>query len=923
MAIDIRATVTCSLGTLISGSISDDYIQGSGLVKTKGSVEISGTITPAIGTVVTFSYTKGGVTRSIPRKLRVMSSFADPFRRTTKVELGCKLTYLSDLQEPVDWTAFDDPENATYTEDDARIVTLPIRASSAMDKCLTELGITASSNPLTNKFSVANFDFGGGYVQVLNDLLVSESYCGYLDTSEVLQVFALDQDAGTGPVFTSADIVDLGPIGVGALPGEAVTVSYSTLKLKQPDPADNDPNSEATQTRLWERNQTIATDLTYYVGDQVFTGSEFTETLTTYSRIAGSDLPVKIITIESANAAKIAGSIGTAYVNNGIGFNNAFVETRKKEEYTTYDSEGNKLRTDTFIYEQALTVYGSLGLTYVFSDIDFVSFNFVLVPSGRTAQTYSIIGTAQQEVTSTYVLWPFTLSGQQAVAEYSEELQTASEVSNFVNAVSSSGLVHESTTTSINTAGTINGRPSDLNNATYAKGGDPNNGWRTESQASLELAVGSATAQRRIELSMPYAPDDTFSGPTGGPFTATASDAPAKANRYGRVQNRLLLGNRSGINLQLAPEKLPAAPYSPLYVQANGLTALYRANGTSWAFDSNGIVCSVDALFWAAVGGTGTFWFPVAPGVTTLPTTPAIVDGTMTPTTTVLPYNETAIYDGVLRTRLDVTKFDYSLTLLTVIPTFTLQIDTQAFNIRLLPADSRSFTTTGQAAALVRRYRLISAATSFVTTGFSAGSIRSSAIGGNVGTFTYTGQDSALVYQRNPMPADLGTFTLSGQDAVFTQGKIMAADVGIFTLTGESANLLITAVTAGAAGTFTLTGQTANFVYTSNSFTWDFPDTGNPPANSYRLYGTVFSGFARLSTTTSTGYKKDELLAGLTLGRSITVLVKGVTHTGTVSTAGSLTDAGTSTERIDVFFSVTPTFPDTALGDGAMVLTLL
>jgi hypothetical protein len=37
MAIDIRATVTCSLGTLISGSISDDYLQGNGLVKTKGS----------------------------------------------------------------------------------------------------------------------------------------------------------------------------------------------------------------------------------------------------------------------------------------------------------------------------------------------------------------------------------------------------------------------------------------------------------------------------------------------------------------------------------------------------------------------------------------------------------------------------------------------------------------------------------------------------------------------------------------------------------------------------------------------------------------------------------------------------------------------------------------------------------------------
>ena len=681
MAIDIRATVTCSLGTLISGSISDDYIQGSGLVKTRGSVEISALITPAIGTAVTFSYTKDGVARSIPRKLRVMSSFADPFRRTTKVELGCKLTYLSDLKEPLDWSAFDDPQNSGYVADDARIVTLPLYASSVMNKCLTELGISASSNPLTNKFSIAVFDFGAGYVSVLNDLLVSESYCGYLDTSEVLQVFALDQDAGTGPVFTASDIVDLGPIGVGQLPGEAVTVSYSTLKLKQPDPASGAYSTD-TETRLWERNVTTTNGITYYVGSNVYTGNETTETITTYERIAGSDVPTKRVTTESGSSAKIAGSIGTAYVNNGLGFNAINTTIRKEEELISYDDQGNRIRSETTVYEQALAIFGSVSLTYVFSTSDYVNFNYVLLPSGRVVQTYDTIGTAQQEITSTYVLWPFTLTGQQAIAEYNEQLENSAAVSSFVNSVASSGLTHERTTTNINTTGTALGRPLDTNNAAYAKDGDPNNGWRTESQADLELALGSATAQRRIELSMPYAsaqrrielsmpyaPDDTFSGPTGGPFSAVASDAPVKANRYGRVQNRLLLGNRSGINLQLAPERLPAAPYSPLYVQASGLTALYRANGTNWAFDSNGIVCSVDALFWAAVGGTGTFWFPVAPGITTLPAEPPIVDGAMNPSTTVLPYNETAIYDSLIRLSPVVTKFDYSLTLLTEVPT--------------------------------------------------------------------------------------------------------------------------------------------------------------------------------------------------------------------------------------------------------------
>jgi hypothetical protein len=199
--------------------------------------------------------------------------------------------------------------------------------------------------------------------------------------------------------------------------------------------------------------------------------------------------------------------------------------------------------------------------------------------------------------------------------------------------------------------------------ARNADGGDPNNGWRTESTAELELALGSATAQRRIEFSLPVAPDDVFSGPSGGPFTAVASDAAAKASRYGRSQNRLLLGNRSGMNVQMAPELLPSAPFAPFIVQANGLSALYRTNGSSWQMDASGILVSTDALFWGAVGGTGAFWFPVAPGITTLPTTPAVVDGQMTVSATVPVWNETVAAIARTRSQLVVTSLPYALAL--------------------------------------------------------------------------------------------------------------------------------------------------------------------------------------------------------------------------------------------------------------------
>jgi hypothetical protein len=628
----------------------------------------------------------------------VLSSFADPFRRTTKVELGCKLTYLSDLQEPVKWDAFDDPENAGYDADDQRIVTLPIHASSVMTECLTQLGITASSSPLTNEFSVAEFDFGAGYVQILSDLLVSESYFGYLDTNEVLQIISLDQEGGTGPVYTSADIVDLGPINTGPLPGEAVIVSYSTLKLKQPE-VDTSPTTQETTEQVerlnWERQETFGTATVYPVNykqnqTRYYTGSDSSITLTEYKTVRNSegnlaDVKAKETTIIYGPSIKGLTSLASAYLTNDIEFNNVTIQYAKTEIYFQYDSQGNPTSTTEYEYLNRATAFAGLELPYVINGVGLV-FDFALILNNSTLITYETAGNYTKETITNYTWWPNTLAGQQGVGEAKETFASAAEVSAYLNSIETSadtrdgsGLVYEKQTIRTNFRGsTFQGRPSDAErvNALYAKDGDPNNGWRTESKAELELALGSATAQRRIEFEMRYPPDDIFSGPSGGPFTATPSDAPAKANRYGRVQNRLLLGNRSGVNLQLAPERLPVAPYSPLYLQADGLTALYRANGNQWAFDSNGIVCSTDALFWAAVGGTGTFWFPVAPGITTLPAEPAIVDGEMNATNVVLPYNETAIYESRLRLGNVVTKFDYALELLTEVP--VLQVRTQA-----------------------------------------------------------------------------------------------------------------------------------------------------------------------------------------------------------------------------------------------------
>lgn len=630
MAIDIRADVSCSLGVVISGSIGDDYIQGSGLIKTQGSVLLSELITPDTGTIVTFEYTKSGITRSIPRKLRVMSSFADPFRGTTQVELGCKLTYLSDLEDPIDWTAFDDPDNAERTEDEARVVTIPISAASIMNNCLAELGITASSNPLTNKFSIATFSFDGGYVSILSDLLVSESYCGYLDMNEVLQVFSLNEEAGSGPTFTRNDIIDLGPIGVGQLPGEAVTVSYSTLKLKQPEPPPAEDASEEEVEEYnnnidrinWEQDTSTSSPESYFVNyrdaegtlrTQSYSSSSSTTTTTSYKLIYvrkenGSSEVKEVVssrlTTETVGAISRLANAAAKYLEIGASFNNASITTTTRDTFS-YDQYGNETLSVSSKSEPEAALLGAANFDWIYGGVAFnASYSQTLAEQTVTKSSQS--GNYTQTITSNYLRFAFTQSGQQAIAVARELLPDTINLANVIKeAVFGSGLVHGNTTINTRRTGaTSQERPSaaERTNAELSKDGDPNNGWRTESRADLELAVGSAAAQRRIEFSLPYAPDDRFMGPPGGPFAVIASDAPAKANRYGRVQNRLLLGNRSGISLQIAPDRLPSAPFSPLFVQAGGLTALYRVNGTSWAFDSNGIVASVDALYWGVAG---------------------------------------------------------------------------------------------------------------------------------------------------------------------------------------------------------------------------------------------------------------------------------------------------------------------------------
>lgn len=661
MAVDIRANVTCSLGTLISASVSDDYIQGSGLIKTKGNCEISGLVNPAVGSVVTFNYTKGGITRSVPRKMRVLSSFADPYRRTTKVELGCKLTYLQDLKDPIKWNAFNDPENEELGPDDA-IVTLPIYASSVATRCLSALGISASSIPLNNKFSVAEFDFGAGYVSVLSDLLVSESYCGYLDYTETLRVFSLLGDGSSGSVIDQSNLIDIGPIGMGELAGDAVVVSYSSLKLKAPDDEevvcrladevadDKDdwggaefsntsgqsraaisyrpPNAteplirtytwqESTFTETFYSRFNVYADGTVSSAGSAFAFPEDENTPPDKRVVEQRRLVTKRSTLYQTGSAAIAGGIITSRLNAGLDFNNFDVYKRTTEIFS-YDSKGNESKRISTTTGSLLFQYGTVGIPTTLTNEDGTVSSIDVGQGTGDLEKIEVTSITNSNITKRstkrYGPWAETISGQQSIAEASENFTNIAQVEAYLlRALGSLYLLDVTTEIERSSGGAAQEIPSEAEqtNEEFADdGGDPSNGFSTESSSELELVTGSSLAMRRIELSMPYAPDDTFTrrvvstDPLRYCYYSSKSDADRKANLFGRTQNRLLFGNRNGMNIQVSPEVLPNAPFGAFYLNANGTVTQYRTNGTSWTMDGNGIVASTDALYWGVAGKT-------------------------------------------------------------------------------------------------------------------------------------------------------------------------------------------------------------------------------------------------------------------------------------------------------------------------------
>lgn len=402
-------------------------------------------------------------------------------------------------------------------------------------------------------------------------------------------------------------------------------------------------------------------------------------------------------------------------------------------------------------------------------------------------------------------------------------------------------------------------RPSIEQLANDARQIDPPSAAQADAETNttdVEITQESATSETQptIDTALPFGSDDGFVWNASDGFQFRGSNAGALALRYARSQNAILRGNRNGLSLQIPAYAMPLYPLSYVYIQAAGATGAYRSNGMSWAINSDGILCSMDALFWGGVGGSGTAWFPVAPGITALPADPSVTFGTAAPANStstpegfdptaptgiwsILPVGQNPVYEqsiaptalvpvvnerirlaASIKTMISVRERDYALNLpvasVALISKSVVQVVTRLFAV------NAAFSSTGQVAALKLTKRVKAAAGSFVAAGFGAGSIRDYRIGTNAGTFVLAGQNAIVKYQRNPLAAGDAAFALTGEAARFFKGATLPSAVTDFVATGADATLLTSRVLRAEVGAISLIGQAADidFVLPSDPF---------------------------------------------------------------------------------------------------------
>jgi hypothetical protein len=650
--LDTRAYTYCNLGPLASDSsvASDHATGGAGVVKLRGTINLAGVFRPSPGAVVELAYSDGqNWLARLPVRLRVLSSVCNPLQRdpVTAVSVGCDLAYYEDRKEPP--RAFTSRDlNPSEPEFVWRVAVPAISAAKLVENILSALGLDyIGPIPLTNYLSADEFDMTAGYVEELSKLCASEQYIARMTEDGRVQFIKKATPLGAARLFTEDHLIELNPINTGELPGEAVFAKYTSTTLNPPV----NPNDEfEREKRNWERESSASAA----VYTHTWTDYQTVDTGTTkQSRDpygyplfwAGTEDPI-LEPISEVKAFSKEQEIN--YIRSSLTLTSYDSKDRVTRRVTSNNDQWGESRTENYYTYVDATSGGQFSTArenridygQIVSErtVEYSPLGPLKMSLGAQANYYELRTSGSYQslirevfyyknensgitrtVTKTYVAFIDTPDGSEVISRLRNGRQPWESVEGLIPIATR--LVPEAPEVRIRTEREfgVQRRPLEADRTADANRALPN----VIDYAETVWAIGSAASQTSVELSPPYTSDDRIVY-ANNTYAVAKSDAYSKAMFYAQNENRLRLGYRNGVGIQVLPETLPVPPLALVYIRLKGCTGAFLVDGVTWNIAPSGVTATCDALFWGAVDGiAANAWFPLPPGATSLPATAA------------------------------------------------------------------------------------------------------------------------------------------------------------------------------------------------------------------------------------------------------------------------------------------------------------
>lgn len=330
------------------------------------------------------------------------------------------------------------------------------------------------------------------------------------------------------------------------------------------------------------------------------------------------------------------------------------VLTKRTESFSKYlitEDGPVEWQVTTFEYEPRIAFAGGLAIEN-YKNIDLGTGN-ILLRKTIVEKEENKLADLSKQTTIVYQAWGATAAGKTVAATIMGALKRAEEsdrISGTYTLVDRmSALVCSGVEKTINIGrGTAPAQPTALDQQNDRLRGaqdrvDSNGPWNgtgpigRPSEQLTDLSFGSDGTNSTDRYDMEFAPDSylrpsTDAGDNGTGLNYVYVSSQAAAYEYGRAIYAILSGMANGKSITTELRNLPSEPMGTLYLEAAGTVGRFRANGTTFAFDSQGLIAGCDAMLDGGAGkltgASGTDWFPLMVAASNLPTVTTTTNST-------------------------------------------------------------------------------------------------------------------------------------------------------------------------------------------------------------------------------------------------------------------------------------------------------